>query len=201
VNLSRWRLFFILQCYQGHTTILACPDFATIECKIDPQQGVVVMRIYKIAAVVVLTVASPALYTRPLSAQSTLINGQLFRYAFQHSLLDGMDGTSKGCRIYSNAAQLQSGDNFRFRCGYTGARWDKNPDIHYWWCRLIHRRASILAELRNREMDLQRCVDWVEFEQPRQYMRASVSATLSQPTSSNSSSAAASASRIYISMP
>jgi hypothetical protein len=121
--------------------------------------------ISKIAAVVVLTVAASALFTRPLSAQSTPMNSQLFRDASQHSLLDGMDGTHKGCRIYSNAAQSQAGDNFQFRCGYKGARWDTNPEIHYWWCRLLNRRASILKELRNREMDLQRCLNRFEFEE------------------------------------
>jgi hypothetical protein len=122
-------------------------------------------RITKIAAVVVLTVSSSALFTRPVFAQSIQINGQLVRYAFQHSLLDGMDGTHNGCRIYSNAAQSQVADNFRFRCGYKGARWDSNPDLHYWWCRLLNRRASILKELRNREMDLQRCLNRLEFEE------------------------------------
>jgi hypothetical protein len=157
--------------------------------------------IYKITSVAVLTVAGLALFAHPLSAQSLQLEGQPLPYAFQHSLLDDMDGTRKGCRIYSNAAQLQGGDNFRFGCGYIGARWDTNPDLHYWWCRLIRRRSSILAELRDREMDLQRCVDRVEFEQARQCMGASVSATLSQPTSSNCSGAAANASRIYISTP
>ena len=121
-----------------------------------------------IAAVAVLTVASPALFARHVSAQSTQINDQLLRYAFQHSLLDSMDGTHKGCRIYSNAAQSQVADNFRFRCGYKGVRWDNNPDLHYWWCRVLNRRTSILKELRNREMDLQRCLDRLEFEELQQ---------------------------------
>jgi hypothetical protein len=129
-----------------------------------------IKRIFGITAVVVLNVAGSAIFARPVSAQSTQINGQLFRYAFQHSLLAGMDGTHKGCRIYSNAAQSQIAENFRFRCGYKGARWDTNPDLHYWWCRLLNRRASILKELRNREMDLQRCVDRFEFGEYPQAM-------------------------------
>jgi hypothetical protein len=33
---------------------------------------------------------------------------------------------------------------------------------------LVHRRSSILAELRNREMDLQLCLDRLEFKEFRQ---------------------------------
>ena len=127
-----------------------------------------VKRISVIAAVVVLTVAGLALFSLPSSAQSLPMDGQPYARTFQRGPLDYISGTREGCRIYSNAAQWQAGDNFRFRCGYSGARWDDKPDTHYWWCRLIHRRASILAELRNREMVLQRCLDRVEFEEFQQ---------------------------------
>jgi hypothetical protein len=126
-----------------------------------------IKRISGITAVAVLTVAGLALFVRPLSAQSLQMDGQLYGFAFQHSFPD-YNGTRQGCRIYSDAAQKQASDNFRFRCGYKGARWDTNSDLHYWWCRLIHRRANILAELRNREMDLQRCLDRLEFEEYQQ---------------------------------
>jgi hypothetical protein len=123
-------------------------------------------RISGITAVVVLTIAALSFFARPLSAQTFQMYGEPYNVAFLRGALEyNMNGTREGCRIYSNAARTQADDNSRFRCGYKGARWDKNPNTHFWWCRLIHRRSSILAELRNREMDLQRCLDQVDFEE------------------------------------
>jgi hypothetical protein len=129
-----------------------------------------IKRISGIAVVAVLIVAGSAFFVRPLRAQSFQTVGEPYNFAFPRGALEYMNGTREGCHIYSNAAQSQASDNSRFRCGYTGARWDTSREMHYWWCRLIHRRTSILAELRIREMDLQRCVGRFEFGEYPQAM-------------------------------
>ena len=115
-------------------------------------------RALKIAAAILLFAGSFSLSIRPASAQSFPANIQPYTYAFAYGLVDYMDGTRKGCRIYSQAAQSQADDNRLYRCGFTGARWDTSPDMHFWWCRLVHSRTTIVAELQKREMSLQRCL-------------------------------------------
>jgi hypothetical protein len=114
-------------------------------------------RALKITAIILLSAGSPAFSTRPVSAQSAPVNAQPLPYGFEYSFMH-MDGSRRGCWIYSQAAQSQANDNKIFRCDYMGARWDTSRDTHFWWCRLMHSRTSILAELQNREISLQRCL-------------------------------------------
>ena len=120
----------------------------------------------RIAAIILLSGGGSSLSTSFVSAQSFPPNAQPSPY--EYGLIDYMDGTRDGCRIYSQAAQWQANDNRYFRCGYSGARWDINRDMHFWWCRLVHRRTSILAELQKRQMSLQLCLDRIEWEVPVQ---------------------------------
>jgi hypothetical protein len=125
-------------------------------------------RAIRIAAVILLSGGALSSSARLAAAQSSPANSQPFPYAYYYGLVDHMDGTRSGCCIYSQAAQSQASDNRLFRCGYSDARWDASRDMHYWWCRLVHRRTAIVAELQNREMSLQQCLDRIEWEVPVQ---------------------------------
>jgi hypothetical protein len=120
----------------------------------------------KIAAVILLSAGSLSFSTRPVSAQSFPVTTQSPPYAFEYGFIDDMDGTRRGCRIYSQAAQSQAEDNKLFRCEYFGARWDTSRDTHFWWCRLVHSRTTIITELQNREISLQRCLYRIGREVP-----------------------------------
>jgi hypothetical protein len=127
-----------------------------------------IKRVSAVASIVLCVFASLGLFMLPLCAQSFPMDGRPFPYAFQRGPLGYLDGTREGCRIYSEIAQSQTEENRRYRCGYAGARWDTNPELHFWWCRLVRPRTTIIAELRSREMDLERCLDRLDSEELRQ---------------------------------
>jgi hypothetical protein len=117
-------------------------------------------RISELGAIALFAVAGPALFIGPSSAQSFPMVDAPFAYDYYAPLALG-DGTREGCRIYAEIAYSQADENRRYRCGYAGARWNANPELHFHWCRLV-RYATMAVELRDRDMDLQRCLDRLE---------------------------------------
>lgn len=100
-----------------------------------------------------------ALVLLPLWAQA-----QTYRFEDERGNVEGKRAT---CEVYARTAIVHADANRDYRCGYTGARWSRDPMPHFRWCRYVS-RAQIADELRERHRELQRCFDRLgDFDEDR----------------------------------
>ena len=81
-----------------------------------------------------------------------------FGFHFEGDERGNVEGKRAACETYARVAQVQAEANRKYRCGYTGARWEIEVEPHFRWCRHV-RRESLGMEARDRAGELQRCFD------------------------------------------
>jgi hypothetical protein len=67
-----------------------------------------------------------------------------------------VDPARARCEQYTRTAISQNDENLRRRCGYTGARWHADYQVHFDWCLRAGERATE-SETRIRVEDLRKC--------------------------------------------
>jgi hypothetical protein len=75
-----------------------------------------------------------------------------------HDERGNVEGKRAACETYARVALVQAEANRKYRCGYTGPRWEMEVEPHFHWCRHV-RRESLGMEARERAGELQRCFD------------------------------------------
>ena len=81
-----------------------------------------------------------------------------FGFHFNDDERGNVEGKRAACETYARVAQVQAEANRKYRCGYTGPRWEMEVEPHFRWCRHV-RRESLGMEARERAGELQRCFD------------------------------------------
>jgi len=69
-----------------------------------------------------------------------------------------VEGKRASCEVYARIAQVQAEANQKYRCGFTGARWTRDAQPHFRWCRFA-RRDNVREEQRERARELNSCFD------------------------------------------
>lgn len=69
-----------------------------------------------------------------------------------------VEGKRASCEVYARIAQVQADANQRYRCGFTGPRWIRDPQPHFRWCRFVP-RSRVREEQRERAQELNQCFD------------------------------------------
>ena len=83
---------------------------------------------------------------------------QGFGFRFNDDERGNVEGKRAACETYARVALVQAEANRKYRCGYTGPRWEMEVEPHFRWCRHV-RRESLGMEARERAGELQRCFD------------------------------------------
>ncbi len=81
-----------------------------------------------------------------------------FGFHFDNDERGNVEGKRAACETYARVALVQAEANRKYRCGYTGPRWEIEVEPHFRWCRHV-RRESLGMEARERAGELQRCFD------------------------------------------
>ncbi|HWJ20620.1 MAG TPA: hypothetical protein VNR65_18025, partial [Geobacterales bacterium] len=81
-----------------------------------------------------------------------------FGFHFNDDERGNVEGKRAACETYARVALVQAEANRKYRCGYTGPRWEIEVEPHFHWCRHV-RRESLGMEARERAGELQRCFD------------------------------------------
>jgi hypothetical protein len=81
-----------------------------------------------------------------------------FGFRYDGDERGNVEGKRAACETYARVALVQAEANRKYRCGYTGPRWETEVEPHFRWCRHV-RRESLGMEARERAGELQRCFD------------------------------------------
>jgi hypothetical protein len=79
-----------------------------------------------------------------------------FGFRYEGDERGNIEGKRASCEVYAKIAQVQADANRKYNCGYEGRRWEHSLEPHFHWCRHVS-RDSVVAEVRERAGDLQRC--------------------------------------------